>query len=293
MTILVDQDTRVICQGITGRAGTHYSSVMLEYGTRVVGGVRPGKGGSHHLNLPVFDTVASAMAETGANASMLFVPPDRAADAMIEAIEAEMPLIVALTERVPVRDMMRVRDALKQGSTVLVGPNSQGILAPGVCKIGVMATGNARRGNVGILSRSASLTSEVIAQLSEAGLGQSTTVGIGGDAIHGLSMRSCFELFLADSDTHGVIVIGEIGGTDEEELAEFIAAAKPEIPVVALIVGQHAPPERRMGHAGAIAGIAGADAKSKIEALRAAGVVIAESPHLVGKTMQQELTVAA
>ena len=191
MTILVDQDTRVICQGMTGRAGTHYSSVMLEYGTRVVGGVRPGKGDSHHLNLPVFDTVASAMAETGANASMLFVPPDRAANAMIEAIEAEMPLVVALTERVPVRDMMRVRDALKQGSTILVGPNSQGILAPGVCKIGVMATGNAQRGNVGILSRSASLTSEVIAQLSDAGLGQSTTVGIGGDAIHGLSMRAC------------------------------------------------------------------------------------------------------
>ena len=293
MTILVDQNTRVICQGMTGRAGTHYSSVMLEYGTRIVGGVRPGKGGSHHLNLPVFETVASAMAETGANASMLFVPPDRAADAMIEAIEAEMPLVVALTERVPVRDMMRVRDALKQGSTILVGPNSQGILAPGVCKIGVMATGNARRGNIGILSRSASLTSEVIAQLSDAGLGQSTTVGIGGDAIHGLSMRACFELFLADPDTHGVIVIGEIGGTDEEELAEFISAAKPKIPVVALVVGRHAPAERRMGHAGAIAGNAGADAESKISALRAAGVIIAESPHLVGETMRQELAVAA
>ncbi len=293
MTILVDQDTRVICQGMTGRAGTHYTSVMLQYGTRVVGGVRPGKGGSHHLNLPVFDTVDSAIADTGANASLIFVPPDRAANAMIEAIEAEMPLVVALTERVPIRDMMRVRDALKQGSTILVGPNSQGILAPGICKIGVMATGNARRGNVGILSRSASLTSEVIAQLSDAGLGQSTTVGIGGDAIHGLSMRDCFELFLADSDTHGVVVIGEIGGTDEEELAAFIDEAKPKIPVVALIVGRHAPPERRMGHAGAIAGNARADAESKIAALQAAGVVIAESPHLVGKTMQRELTAAA
>lgn len=289
MTILVDRDTRVICQGMTGRAGTHYSSVMLEYGTRIVGGVRPGKGGSRHLDLPIFDTVASAMSETGANASMIFVPPERAADAMIEAIEAKMQLIVALTERVPVHDMLRVRAALKQGSTVLVGPNSQGILAPGVCKIGVMATGNARRGNIGILSRSASLTSEVIAQVSDAGLGQSTTVGIGGDAIHGLSMRACFELFLADPDTHGVIVIGEIGGTDEEELAASIGAAKPAIPVVALIVGRHAPAERRMGHAGAIAGNAGADAESKIAALSAAGVIIAESPHLVGETMRRAL----
>jgi succinyl-CoA synthetase alpha subunit len=289
VTILVDQNTRVICQGMTGRAGTHYSSVMLEYSTRIVGGVRPGKGGSYHLNLPVFDTVVSAMSETGANASMVFVPPDRAAGAMIEAIEAEMPLVVALTERVPVRDMIRVRDALKQGSTILVGPNSQGILAPGVCKIGVMATGNAQRGHIGILSRSASLTSEVTAQLSAVGLGQSTTVGIGGDAIHGLSMRACFEMFLADPETHGVIVIGEIGGTDEEELADFISATKPKIPVVALVVGRHAPPERRMGHAGAIAGSADGDAESKIRALQRAGVVIAESPHLVGETMREAL----
>jgi succinyl-CoA synthetase alpha subunit len=289
VTILVDQNTRVICQGMTGRAGTHYSSVMLEYSTRIVGGVRPGKGGSYHLNLPVFDTVVSAMSETGANASMVFVPPDRAAGAMIEAIEAEMPLVVALTERVPVRDMIRVRDALKQGSTILVGPNSQGILAPGVCKIGVMATGNAQRGHIGILSRSASLTSEVTAQLSAVGLGQSTTVGIGGDAIHGLSMRACFEMFLADPETHGVIVIGEIGGTDEEELADFIGATKPKIPVVALVVGRHAPPERRMGHAGAIAGSADGDAESKIRALQRAGVVIAESPHLVGETMREAL----
>jgi succinyl-CoA synthetase alpha subunit len=293
MTILVDHNTRVICQGMTGRAGTHYSSVMLQYGTKVVGGVRPGKGGSHHLNLPVFDTVASAMSESGANASMIFVPPDRAADAMIEAIEAEMPLVVTLTERVPIRDMMRVRDALKHGSTILVGPNSQGVLAPGVCKIGVMATGNARRGNIGIISRSASLTSEVVAQLGSHGLGQSTTVGIGGDAIHGLNMRTCFELFLGDPDTRSVIVIGEIGGADEEELADFIAATRPRIPVVALIVGQHAPIERRMGHAGAIAGGAGTDAESKIKALRAAGVTVAESPHLVGETMRQTLAVAA
>jgi len=292
MTILVDQNTRVICQGMTGRAGTHYSSVMLEYGTRIVGGVRPGKGGSKHLDVPVFETVSSAMAETGANASMIFVPPDQAADAMIEAIEADMPLVVALTERVPMRDMMRVRDALKGGSTVLVGPNSQGILAPGVCKIGVMSTVNARRGNIGILSRSASLTSEIIAQVSAVGLGQSTTVGIGGDAIHGLSMRGCFEMFLADPDTHGVIVIGEIGGSEEEELADYISAARARIPVVALIVGQHAPPERRMGHAGAIVGNAGG-AEGKLRALAAAGITIANSPHLVGETIAKEIAVPA
>lgn len=293
MTILVDHDTKVICQGMTGRAGTHYTSVMLAYGTRVVGGVRPGKGGSFHLNLPVFDSVASSMAETGANASMVFVPPANAAASMIEAIEAGMPLVVALTERVPLRDMIRVRDALRQGSTVLVGPNSQGVLAPGVCKIGVMATGDAQRGHIGILSRSASLTSEATAQLSAVGLGQSTTVGIGGDAIHGLSMRTCFEMFLADPDTHGVIVIGEIGGTDEEELADFIAAAKPKIPVVALVVGRHAPPERRMGHAGAIAGSTDGSAESKIRVLRDAGVIIAESPHLVGQRMREALAVPA
>ncbi len=293
MSILVDRNTKVVCQGMTGRAGTHYSSVMLDYGTRIVAGVRPGKGGSRHLNLPIFDSVASVMAETGANASMIFVPPDRAAGAMIEAIEAEMPLVVALTERIPVRDMMRVRDALKHGSTILVGPNSQGILAPGICKIGVMATGNAQRGHVGILSRSASLTSEVTAQLSAVGLGQSTTVGIGGDAIHGLSMRACFEMFLADPETHGVIVIGEIGGTDEEELADFIEATKPKIPVAALIVGRHAPLARRMGHAGAIVGSAEGDAESKIRALRRAGVIIAESPHLVGETMREALMVPA
>jgi succinyl-CoA synthetase alpha subunit len=233
------------------------------------------------------------MSETGANASMIFVPPDKAAGAMIEAIEAEMPLVVALTERIPVHDMMRVRNALKQSSTILVGPNSQGILAPGVCKIGVMATGNAQRGHVGILSRSASLTSEVTAQLGAVGLGQSTTVGIGGDAIHGLSMRACFEMFLADPETHGVIVIGEIGGTDEEELADFIEATKPKIPVVALIVGRHAPLSRRMGHAGAIAGSAGGDAESKIRALQRAGVTIAQGPHLVGETMRAALMVPA
>jgi succinyl-CoA synthetase alpha subunit len=290
MTILVDQNTRVICQGMTGRAGTHYSSVMLEYGTCVVGGVRPGKGGSHHLNLPVFDTVASAMAETGANASMLFVPPDRAADGMIEAIEAEMPLVVALTERVPIRDMMRVRDALKQSSTILVGPNSQGILAPGVCKIGVMATGNARRGNVGILSRSASLTSEIIAQLGDVGLGQSTTVGIGGDAVHGLGFAECLDMFMADPETDGVILVGEIGGSEEEQAADYLRANRPKKPVVALVAGRHAPPERRMGHAGTLTIFGKGDADAKIDVLKAAGVHIAPNAQSVAETMRRALS---
>ncbi|WP_157015627.1 succinate--CoA ligase subunit alpha [Mesorhizobium xinjiangense] len=293
MSILIDADTRVICQGMTGRAGTHYSAAMIEYGTRVVGGVRPGKGGSRHLDLPVFDTVAQAMDETNANASMVFVPPDHAAAAMIEAIEAETPLIVALTERVPLHDMIRVRDALQETKTVLIGPNSQGILAPGLCKIGVMATGSARKGNVGIISRSASLTSEVVAQLSAAGLGQSTSVGIGGDPIHGLAMRDCFKLFLADPDTHGVVLVGEIGGREEEELAEFIAAENAGMPVVALIVGRHAPTRRRMGHSGAIIQDAVSSAEGKIRALADAGVSIAESPHLVGETMRRAMLVAA
>lgn len=293
MSILVDADTRVICQGITGRSGTHYSNAMIEYGTRVVGGVRPGRGGSRHLDLPVFDTVAAAKDETGANASMIFVPPDNAAAAMIEAIEAEMPLVVALTERVPLQDMIRVRDALRGSATTLVGPNSQGILAPGLCKIGVMATGNERKGPIGILSRSASLTSEVIEQVSAVGLGQSTTVGIGGDAIHGLGMRACFELFLADPDTRGVIVIGEIGGTEEEELAEFVAATRPQKPVVALIVGRHAPVRRRMGHSGAFIDGTRNDADGKIRALAKAGATIAESPHLVGETIRQAMLVTA
>ncbi|MGS1097200.1 succinate--CoA ligase subunit alpha (plasmid) [Aquamicrobium terrae] len=292
MAILVDQDTRVICQGMTGWAGTHYSAAMMEYGTNVVGGVRPGKGGSHHINLPMFNAVAEAMTETGANASMVFVPPPTAADAMIEAIEAEMPLVVALTERVPVQDMLRVRDCLKGSRTVLVGPNSQGILAPGLCKIGVMATGSERKGGIGVISRSASLTSEVTVQLSQAGLGQSTTVGIGGDAVHGLSMRDSLELFLHDPETQGVVAIGEIGGAEEQELADYMAEVKPKIPVVALVVGRHAPVERRMGHAGAFQKGIG-DAQSKIAALATAGAIIADSPHLVGETMRAALQVAA
>jgi len=288
MAVFLNRDTRVVCQGMTGWAGTHHVARMMEYGTQVVGGVTPGKGGRSHLNLPVYDRIADARRETGANASIVFVPPPNAAAAMIEAIEAEMPLVVAVTERVPTLDMVRVRDALKGGRTVLVGANSQGILVPGVGKLGVMATGSERPGGIGIISRSASLTSEVVAQITVAGLGQSTTVGVGGDPIHGIGMCECLDLLLKDGDTEGVVLIGEIGGT-EEEVADYVAGVRPSKPIVALIVGREAPLERRMGHAGALTLRGKGDAASKIRALEAAGVRIAPSAHLVGETIRQAL----
>jgi succinyl-CoA synthetase alpha subunit len=289
MAILVDKNTRVLCQGMTGWAGTHHTARMMEYGTTVVAGVTPGKGGRSHLNLPIFDTVAQAKSGTGANASMIFVPPANAANAMIEAIEAEIPLIVAVTERVPALDMVRVRQALNGSKTILIGPNSQGILAPNICMIGVMATGSERPGGVGIASRSASLTSEVVAQVSAENLGQSTTVGVGGDSIHGLSMVQCVELFLADPETQGIVLIGEIGGTEEQDVAEFLQGRKVTKPIVALIAGQYAPTERRMGHAGTLTTFGRGDANSKIAALEKAGVHIAPSSHLVGATIRQAL----
>jgi succinyl-CoA synthetase alpha subunit len=289
MTVFLDRDTRVVCQGMTGWAGTHHIARMMEYGTQVVGGVTPGKGGRSHLNLPVYDKVAQARRETGANASIVFVPPANAAAAMLEAIEAEMPLVVTVTERVPTLDMVRVKDALKGSRTMLVGANSQGILVPGIGKLGVMATGSERPGGIGIVSRSASLTSEVVAQITAVGLGQSTTVGVGGDPIHGIGMRECLDLLLKDADTEGVVLIGEIGGTEEEEVADYIAGLKPSKPIVALIVGREAPPERRMGHAGALTLGGRGDAASKIKALEAAGVLIAPSAHLVGETIRQAL----
>lgn len=289
MAILLDQDTKIVAQGLTGWAGTHHVASMMEYGSKVVGGVRPGKGGRSHLGLPIFDTVAAARAATGANASIVFVPPATAAAAMIEAIEAEIPLVVAVTERVPTLDMIRVKDALKGSNTRLVGANSQGVLAPGVCKLGVMATGSERPGGVGIVSRSASLTSEVVAQVSAAGLGQSTTIGVGGDAVHGMSMRDCVELFLADPETDGIVLIGEIGGHEEQEVADYLSAAKTDKPLVALVVGAHAPREKRMGHAGALAFGATEEATAKIAALERAGVRIAPSAHLVGRTIADAL----
>lgn len=286
MTILVDANTRLLCQGMTGWAGTYHANRMIEYGTRVVAGVTPGKGGRSHLDVPVFDTVREAVRETRANASCVFVPPDRAAAAMIEAIEAELPLVVAVTERVPALDMIRVREALKGSRTRLVGPNSQGILSPGLCQIGVMATDRARPGRIGVVSRSASLTSEVVSQLTAAGLGQSTTVGVGGDAVHGLGFAECLELFFADPDTDGIVLIGEIGGRDELEAAETLRRLGASKPVMALVVGREVPVRRRMGHAGTLTAGAAADAVAKMDALRAAGAVIAPSAHRVAETLR-------
>jgi succinyl-CoA synthetase alpha subunit len=293
MAILLNGNTRVICQGMTGHAGSYHTQRMIAYGTRIVAGVTPGKGGRRALDLPVFDTVAEAKTATDANASMIFVPPANAASAMIEAIEAEIPLVVCVTERVPVLDMIRVRQALEGSKTRLIGPNSQGILAPGIAQLGVMTTVAVRRGGVGIASRSASLTSEVVAQVTAAGLGQSTTVGVGGDPIHGIDLKTCLELFIEDPETRGIVLIGEIGGTEEEEAAALAARLRPKKPIVALVVGRHAPRERRMGHAGAfMAGSAGS-AESKIAAMRAAGMRIAPSASLVGITMRDALAGAS
>ena len=289
MAILVGQETRLLVQGLTGRAATYHVGRMIAYGTKVVAGVTPGKGGRMHLDAPIFETVADAVRATGANASLLFVPPEYAAKAMIEAIEAEVPLLVCVTERVPIIDMVRVRHALRGTRTRLVGPNSQGILSPGTCQAGVMTTVNATPGGIGIASRSASLTSEVMAQTTLAGLGQSTTVGVGGDPVHGLSLRDCVELFIADRATTGIVIIGEIGGSEEEEVAAYVKASRPGKPIVALVAGRHAPPERRMGHAGAFATDGGGAAAPKINALQAAGVLIAPNAAVVGRTMAEAL----
>ena len=289
MAILVDSNTRLMVQGLTGRAATYHVGRMIAYGTQVVAGVTPGKGGRTHLDVPVFDTVAKAAAATQANASMLFVPPENAAKAMIEAIEAGIPLIVAVTERVPVIDLVRVRQALKGSKTRLAGPNSQGILSPGGAQVGVMTTVNAKAGSIGIVSRSATLASEVMAQTTALGLGQSTTVGVGGDPVHGLSLKDCIALFLDDPQTRGIVVIGEIGGTEEEEAAEFVRGVRPTKPIVALIAGRHAPPERRMGHAGAFASGGGGAAAPKIAAFSRAGVEIAPNAARAGATIASAL----
>ena len=289
MAILINADTKIICQGMTGRTASYHIERAMAYGSNVVGGVRPGKGGTRHLDVPVFDSVSEAVSETGADASIIFVPPPNAANAMIEAIEAEVPVVVCVTERVPVLDMVRVRDALDGSKTHLVGPNSQGILTPQACKLGVMSTVHERPGSIGIISRSATLTSEIMAQTSAAGLGQSTTVGIGGDPVHGIGFVECLELFMGDPDTQGVILIGEIGGADEEMAAEYLQSANAHKPVVALIAGRHAPPERRMGHAGTLTLFGRADANQKIKVLRSAGVHIAPNPQNVAETIRQSL----
>lgn len=276
MAILVDENTRVIVQGMTGRSGTFYGDQMTRYGTNVVGGVRPGRGGSKHIGLPMFHDVASAVKETGANASLVIVPAPNAADAMIEAIEAGIGVVVCVTERVPQHDIARVKRALDGTDSVLIGPNSQGILTPDACKIGVMPTKDAKPGGIGIVSRSASLTSEILANCSAANLGQSTTIGIGGDALHGLGFVDCLKRFRDDDQTEAVVLIGEIGGREEELAAEYLSGNDYGKPVIALVVGRHAPKNRRMGHAGTLSALGALSAKDKIARLRDAGALVAE-----------------